>query len=200
MIVLRVWVDMPEPPPLLLPALDRVAVGVETEVEVELLSEPSEAVTTMTVVEVMGVALSVVETELSEVVVGEPADVVVASVVGGGASFEVEVVVGVASVVVADVVVGSAGVVVGAVVSADEVEVVEEVVVGSWEVVSLVGVTATVLPLPVPSALLPCLSTKPCVSLPNMATLMKKPWVAEVADKAATTNLRTLAECMMFPW
>lgn len=112
---------------MLLPALDRVAVGVETEVEVELLSDPSEAVTTTTVVDVVGVALSVVEeADLSEVV-WAGADVEVDSpvaVVVGEASFEVEVGEGAASDIVDEVVVGSA-VVVASLVDVVDVDVVD---------------------------------------------------------------------------
>lgn len=61
MMVFRVWLDIAELLPLLLPALDRLGVVVDTEVRVELLRDPSEAVTTMTVVSVVGTALAVVD-------------------------------------------------------------------------------------------------------------------------------------------
>lgn len=66
MIVFLVCVDIPLPL-LLEPDWDKLAVGVVTEREVELLTEPSEAVTTTTVVDVEGVALAEVD-EVSDVV------------------------------------------------------------------------------------------------------------------------------------
>lgn len=69
MIVFLVADDIPELPLLLLD-WDKLAVGVVTETEVELLTEPSEAVTTTTVVDVLGDA--VVE-EAEEVFVDEAA-------------------------------------------------------------------------------------------------------------------------------
>lgn len=205
MMVLRVSVDMPELPPLLLLPLDKLAVGVETEVEVELLTDPSEAVTTMTVVEVVGVALSVVEEAVSpEEVVWDSGGVEVVSPgarVVWGASLVDEVGCGAASeVVVADVV--ASDVVVGSAEVCEEVaDVVCDVEVGSALVVSLAVVAATVFPLPLASAALlesePCLWTKAFVSsLPKIAALIRKPSATEVADRAATTTLSTLAERM----
>lgn len=206
MMVLRVSVDMPELPPSLLLPLDKLADGVETEREVELLSDPSEAVTTMTVVAVVGVALLVVDEAVSpEEVVSESASVVEVVWPGAGVVWEpslVEVVcwgdstdaVVVAVVVASDVVVASVEVL--------EVEdVVSDVVVDSALVDSLVVVAAGEFPLPLASALLesePCLLTKAFVSCrPKIATLMKKPSATEVADRAATTNLSTLVERMV---
>lgn len=194
---------MPELPLLLLPALDRLAVGVDTEVEVELLSDPSEAVTTMTVVEVVGVALSVVDVAvLSEEVVLSALVVVVESsevvLVCAGGSVVVEVGAGAASVDVDDVVVAS-DVVVAVVEVLDVVaDVVSEVEVCSVEDVSLAVVATTVLPLPLASASEPCLPTKAFVSRIKTAALMKKPSATDVAVRAATTSLSTLVECMMF--
>lgn len=122
--VFLVAVDMPELLPLLLPWLLRLAVGVDTVSEVELLTEPSDWVTTTTVVEVVGVGVAVVEDSVDVTeVVGESlpaADVVELGVaagllvlVGVVASSVVEVGVGVVAgsvveVEVTDVVSGSA--------------------------------------------------------------------------------------------
>lgn len=166
--------------------------GVVTEREVELLTEPSEAVTTTTVVEVEGVALVVADvldvvaavvSEASVALVG-PADVVVevgiaSELVGLVVAAEVGVVSAdvlvVCSAVVADVLVVSAA---------------EEVVVSAAEVV----VAATVFPLPLVSA---CLlkPTSLTSRLRNEASMWKA-WVAVVADSAATSSLSNLAECM----
>lgn len=124
MMVFLVAVDMPELLPLLLPWLLRLAVGVDTVSEVELLTEPSDWVTTTTVVEVVGVGVAVVEDSVDVTeVVGESlpaADVVELGVaagllvlVGVVASSVVEVGVGVVAgsvveVEVTDVVSGSA--------------------------------------------------------------------------------------------
>lgn len=124
MMVFLVAVDMPELLPLLLPWLLRLAVGVDTVSEVELLTEPSDWVTTTTVVEVVGVGVAVVEDSVDVTeVVGESlpaADVVELGVaagllvlVGVVASSVVEVGVGVVAgsvveVGVTDVVSGSA--------------------------------------------------------------------------------------------
>lgn len=94
MMVLRVVVDMPELPLLL--ACERPAVGVVTDTEVELLTEPSDAVTTTTAVEVTGVADVVVDdwseavvvlellVEVGDVVIA-PASVLLVVVVAAGA-------------------------------------------------------------------------------------------------------------------
>lgn len=184
MIVLRVWVVMPELPPLLLLALDRLAVGVDTESDVELLSDPSEAVTMTTVVAVVGVALSVVEAAvLSAEVVwlgGGFADVSSEAVlVCAGCDVLVEVGGGAASLDVVAVVVAAAVVVASVVVCAAEVDAVSDVEVWAAEVVSLVVVAATVLPLPLASTALsesePCRRTNALLSWPKIAALIKKP-------------------------
>lgn len=67
---------------LLLPLLDRAAVGVVTERDVLLLTDPSVAVTIMTVVKVLGVGVAVVaaadvapEEGVGDVVASAPAEV-----------------------------------------------------------------------------------------------------------------------------
>lgn len=166
--------------------------GVVTEREVELLTEPSDAVTTTTVVEVEGVAL----------VVAEVLDVVAAVVSEGSVALvapaDVVVGVGVESalvglVVAAEVVVGSADVlVVASAVVADVlvVSAAEEVVVSADEVV----VAAAVFPLPLVSACL--LKPTSFTSRRRNEASMRKAWVAVVADSAATSSLSNLAECM----
>lgn len=203
--MLRVWVDMPE---LALPLLldcDRAAVGVDTDVDVELVREPSDAVTTTTVVEVTGSAVvvedasddAVVEAESVDdapaevlVVVGAPSLVTVLEVVAG-ATAEVDVVVG------ADVVsAASVLVVVGAAVEVVVLAVVAEVVVTAALVVA-----AAVLPLPLASAASsePCLATR-CLlcDRPRRAASIIKAWVTEVADSAATSSFSILVECMLW--
>lgn len=87
--------DIPELPLLLLDSL-RPGVGVETETDVELLTDPSVAVTTMTVVEVVGLAVVVAELESPPDVVSEDAVVaaVPPAVVDGAGVSSVDVVVG----------------------------------------------------------------------------------------------------------
>lgn len=118
---------MPELPlPLL--ALDRLAVGVVTETDVELLTDPSVAVTTMIFVDVLGVGVAVVELDFeSDVVSAEEAVVEVA------ASDEVEEGVGSLFLDVEGVgVIDASEVESGAVVAA---EVVGSAVVEGWAVV-----------------------------------------------------------------
>lgn len=159
----------------------------------------------MTVVEVVGMALSVVEEAvLLEEVVWESGGVEVVSPGAGvvwGASLVDEVGCGAASeVVVADVV--ASDVVVGSAEVCEEVaDVVADVEVSSALDVSLAVVAATVFPLPLASAALlesePCLWTNAFVSsLPKIAALIRKPSATEIADRAATTTLSTLAERM----
>lgn len=213
MMVLRVVVDMPELP-LPLPAWVRPAVGVVTDREVELLTEPSEAVTTTTAVEVTGVGVAVVDVSEADVVWDESEDVDEASadeLVADGRSelVVVEAGTGAALVVVcwagAVVVVESADVEVlevGA--AAAEVDVVEsEVVVEEVEsaAAALVVAAATVLPPPpVASAALlePCLAIKSLLYLPRKAASMMKPWATDVADRAARSSFSILVECILF--
>lgn len=96
MMVFFVESDIPEPPSLLLASL-RPGVGVETETDVELLTEPSVAVTITTVVDVIGSAVVVAEVDSPLDVVSEGGVVVVVSpaeVDGAGASSLDGVVVG----------------------------------------------------------------------------------------------------------
>lgn len=194
MMVFLVWVDMPE---LLLPLLpsDRLAVGVDTVSEVELLTEPSDWVTMTTVVEVVGVGVAVVEDSV-EVMddVWESSVAVADDVVELGVAAGSLVLVGVG------------------VAAASGVEVVELVVTGSAaevgvaEVVSADGVVVaattlvveTVLPLPLESACLWTSSLLNCLtSWLNNEPSMMKAWVAVVADRAATSSLNTLVGCML---
>lgn len=157
MIVFRVCLDMPELLPLLpLLLLDRVGVGVVTARDVELLTDPSVAVTMMTVVEVTGVGVAVVVALESgaDVVPAEEAAVDTAvsdaDVEGASSVWDVEVEVGVLTaadveegVVMASVVVGSvevvgSAVVVGVVIAA----VLVSLVVGAVVVVSSAVVVA----------------------------------------------------------
>lgn len=203
--VLRVCVDMPELLPLPLPAWDRLGVGVLTETEVELLTEPSEAVSTTTVVEVTGVALAVVELASAEVVLLSVAEGDCASeVVCVGAFWLVVLVVGAAS---SDVVVVWAGAVVVSLVVVGVSEVVGAAVVSVvavvvWLVVSAgVEVAATVFAFPLASAALlapeSCLNSSSLPCLPRMAASMMKAWLAVEADNAATSSFSILAECIL---
>lgn len=197
---------MPELPLLLLASL-RPGVGVETETDVELLTEPSVAVTTMTVVEVVGLAVVVAELDSPPDVVSEVAVVAAeppAAVEGAGVS-SVDVEVGVAAFSVVEVVAASWDVDVD-VVSLEVVLVVssaaEVVVVGVESSVAEVVVAAPPLPVTASAALLRASPTSPCLRasstpfrLRRAASIMKA-WVTELADKAATSSLRMCAECI----
>lgn len=181
--VFLVWVDMPEL--LLLPLLAsfRPGVGVETETDVELLTDPSVAVTTMTVVDVVGLGVVVAELDSAPDVVSEE-EVVVAVL-----SAEVEeagalpvVVVGVAAFSVVEVVAASWLV---EVVVLEVLLVVSSaldvVVVGVESSVAEVVVTAPPLPVTASAALLRASPTSPCLRAnstpcrPMMAASMMKP-------------------------
>lgn len=212
MIVFRVWVDMPELLPLLPPLLlDRVGVGVVTATDVELLTDPSVAVTMMTVVEVTGVGVAVVvalESAADVVPAESVADAAVSDAVdvGGGPFWVVEAVVGVSTamdvvvgVVRASVVVGSAGVVastveVGVVVA---VVLVSSVVAGAVVVVSsevmAADVTVFTLPLGLRSAKR-SLRANSLLYRPMTAASIMKPWATVVADSAAVSSCSTRVE------
>ena len=221
MMVTLVWWDMPE---LLLPLLefDRLAVGVVTDTEVELLTDPSVAVTTMTVVDVVGVGVAVVLLE-SDVDVVSPEE----SAVEAAASVEVEVgdvlpplplswdveveVVSAAAVVVVEGVVAASVVVVSAVVvgSVEVALVLVLVVVSASDVEDVVEAAesspadvaaAAVLPLPLAARSLRRESSLRTISLLDwamMAASIMKPWATEVADSAAASSCSIRLECMV---
>lgn len=204
MIVFLVCVDMPELLPPLLASL-RPGVGVETETDVELLTDPSVAVTTMTVVEVVGLAVVVAELDFASEVVSEE-DVVAAvppAEVDGAVVSSVDVVVGVAAL--SDVVVAASWDVVD-VVSLEVVLVVSSafdvVVVGVESSLVEVVVAAPPLPVTASAALLSASPTSPCLRAnstpfrPRMAASMMKPWAMELADRAATSSLSMRVECI----
>lgn len=191
MMVFLVAVDMVAFPLLLDPPSDKLAEGVLTLTEVELLTDPSDWVMTTTVVAVVGVGVAVVASSVDVAVVTEaPDDVAVPAgllVLGAGVS-SLEVEVAGASVEV----VGSAGGVVA--VGGSDVEV-EEVEVGVSSSASDVGVVVAgaVFPLPLGSAL-PCLLPTAFTSAPRKAASRCRAWVAVVAERAATSSLRMVLE------
>lgn len=206
-IVFRVLADIPELPLPLLSDWDRAAVGVVTDVEVELVTEPSEAVTTTMAVEVTGSALVVEEVSDDAVLEPDSVDDAPAEELVGDGAFSLVTVLDVGAGLSDEVGVDAeAGV---DVVSEDEVLVVvagtdvdvlvtsvaEEVV----ESAAAVVVAATVLPLPLTSAASsePRLATRALLYRPRIAASMMKAWVTEEADSAATSSFSILVECMM---
>lgn len=175
MIVFLVVADMPELPPEL-PPPDRLAVGVDTVSEVELMTEPSDRVTTMIVVWIVGVwGVGVIWGSVDwsdEVPVAAGFDEVGVSVVP---VLPEAGVVGVAA--------GGSDVAAAAAEGSEADGVLDE---GE-------------LPLPVesacllPSSLLNCLT-----SWLNREPSTLKAWVAVVADRAATSSFSMLVESMVY--